>query len=75
MQKVFELRSFGLAQRVLFGEIPEMSDAGLRLFRRTECIDLPGSLSGHNKIDDLVAGSCREHDRCICKSFQSGVHS
>ncbi len=62
LQEVLKLRSLGLIQRVPFGEIQEAGNAGLRLFRRTERVDLLGRFAGHNKVDDFVAGSCREHD-------------
>jgi hypothetical protein len=63
LQKVFELGSLGRIRRGAFGEINEPGDAGLGLFRRTECVHLLGRFAGHSKVDDFVAGSCRLHDQ------------
>jgi len=45
MQEVLELRSLGLIQRVPFGKVNEVGNAGLRPFRRTEQVDLLGGLA------------------------------
>jgi hypothetical protein len=69
LQEVFQFRSLRLIQRVCPGATQQVGDASLRLFRRPERVNLLGRFPGHNEVDNLIGGSCREHDRYTHPSF------